>query len=146
MNQYSPYVKTYKNQRVETASPEAILIMLYEGAIRFLNVAKKAHQDKDMVTYHNQIIKAQQIVFELMTALDLKIGGEIAQNLYALYEYLHYQLIQADMKRDLKLLEEVLTHLRELKSTWEQAIQSTKKETADPAKGAAAEITNVYNV
>jgi flagellar protein FliS len=125
----NPYAKTYQSQQVETASQEQILIMLYDGAIRFLNVAKTAwNDDKDLEKYHNYVVKAQRIVFELMTSLDMEIGGEIAQNLFRLYEYLHYQLIQADIKKDATMLDEVLTHLKLLRDTWVEAIDNARKE------------------
>ncbi|MCA9798937.1 MAG: flagellar export chaperone FliS [Cyanobacteria bacterium HKST-UBA04] len=137
MNQYAPYVNTYKNQRVETASPETLIIMLYDGAIRFLNVAKSAQADGDIETFHNHVVKAQRIVFELMASLDMEIGGEVAGNLYRLYDYLHSQLIQADLKTNVLLLDEVQTHLRELRDSWQQAIEISKK--GESASGQASD-------
>lgn len=131
MSAYNPYAKQaaqYKKNQIETASPEEILIMLYDGAIRFLLVAKKAHEEKDLEKYHNHLIKAQHIILEFMNTLDMEVGGEIALNLYRLYEYLHHRLVQANIKKDVAMIDEVVDHLRGLKTTWEEAIHIAKQE------------------
>lgn len=129
----NPYLNQYKKAQVETATPEQILIMLYDGAIRFLNQAKVHIQNKDIEQSHINIIKAQRIITEFMSSLDMELGGEMAQNLFNLYEYLHYRLVQANIKKDLEALEEVLVHLRSLKATWEEAIKiaAREKESSD---------------
>lgn len=131
MNAYNPYAKQaeqYKKNQIETASPEEILIMLYEGAIRFLLVAKKANDEKNIEKCHKNIVKAQHIIQEFMASLDMDIGGEMAANLLRLYEYLNYQLVQANIKKDMALIDEVLDHLRSLKATWEEAIRIAQRE------------------
>jgi flagellar secretion chaperone FliS len=117
----------YKRCNIETATQEEILLMLYDGAIRFLVIAKKALADKDIEKYSNHLIKTQQIVLEFMNSLDIELGGETAQNLYNLYEYFHYRLVQANIKRDVTMVEEVLDHLRNLKKTWEEAIRVAQR-------------------
>ena len=114
-NPYAKQARQYFKQDVETASKEQILIMLYDGAIRFLTIAKNAMEKEDAEKAHNNIVKAQNILTELMSSLDFEIGGEIAQNLYSLYEYYHYCLIQANVKKDVAKVEEVIGHLRSLK-------------------------------
>lgn len=131
MNAANPYARqaeTYKKNQIETATPEEILIMLYEGAIRFLLIAKKADEEKNLEKYSKNIIKAQHIIQEFMNSLDLEIGGEMAVNLYRLYDYLHYRLVQGNIKRDVAMLDEVLDHLRKLKGTWEEAIVIAKRQ------------------
>lgn len=131
MNAYNPYARQaeqYKKQQIETAAPEEVLIMLYDGAILFLNTAKKGIAEKDVEKSHNQLIKAQNIILEFMNSLDMEIGGEIAINLYRLYEYLHYRLVQANIKKDVAMIDEVLDHLRSLKATWEEAILIARRE------------------
>lgn len=125
----NPYVNTYKNNQIQTATREQILIMLYEGAIRFLNLAKIGLTEEQSVEkFHNNLIKTQRILMELMSTLDLQIGGEMARNLYRLYEYFHYRLVQANLKKDVSMVDEVQNHLRELKDTWEKAIAQAKQE------------------
>jgi flagellar protein FliS len=131
MNAYNPYAKQaeqYKKNQVETASPEEILLMLYDGAIRFLVVAKKGIEEKNIEKSHKNLVKAQQIILEFMNSLDMEIGGEMAVNLYRLYEYLHYRLVQANIKKDVAMIDEVLGHLRSLKTTWEEAIRIARVE------------------
>ena len=128
MEVMNPYLNQYKKAQVQTASPEQILIMLYDGAIRFLNQAKVHMQNKDIEQTHTNIIKAQRIITEFMSSLDVEMGGEMAQNLFNLYEYLHHRLVQANIKKDEEALDEVLGHLRSLKATWEEAIKIAAKE------------------
>ena len=125
---YAKHAKQYQRQQIETSSPEEILIMLYDGAIRFLVMAKKGLASKDIQVFHNNLIKTQNILTEFMSSLDMDLGGEAASNLFNLYEYLHYRLVQANMKKDEEMIDEVLDHLRKLKGTWEEAIRITQRE------------------
>jgi flagellar protein FliS len=126
----NPYLKQYQKTQIETASPEKILIMLYDGAIQFLNKAKVGIGNSNIEETHNNIIGAQRIIAEFMNTLDIENGGDVAKNLYSLYEYLHYRLIQANIKKDVEIIEEVLVHLKDLKNTWEQAIRIAAQEKA----------------
>ena len=126
----NPYLKQYQQNSVTTASPEKILIMLYDGAIQFLNKAKIAMQNKNIEDTHNNIIGAERIISEFMNTLDMELGGEVAKNLYKLYEYLNYRLVQANIKKDITIVDEVLAHLKDLKQTWEQAIRIAARENA----------------
>ncbi|MGE0201501.1 MAG: flagellar export chaperone FliS [Candidatus Melainabacteria bacterium] len=144
----SPYqnqARQYQRQAIETASPEEILLMLYDGAIRFLVIARKAMDANDLETVHKNLIKTQDILVEFMTSLDMDIGGEVAVNLFKLYEYLHHQLVQANIKKDPARVDEVLEHLRKLKDTWEQAIDIAAREAreAGSSPGGAAGETSV---
>ena len=130
---YANQAKQYKRQQIETATPEELLIMLYEGAIRFLVVAKKAYEKPegpDIQAFHNNLLRSQDIIVEFMTSLDMELGGEMAANLFQLYEYLHYRLVQANIHKDMAMIDEVLDHLRKLKETWEQAIVIANREKA----------------
>lgn len=130
-NPYTRQAQHYQRQQIETASPEQILILLYEGAIKFLMLARQAYENpekRNIQAYHNNLIRAQAIIMEFMNSLDMEIGGEVAKNLYALYEYLHYRLVQANIKKDVTMIDEVLNHLRQLKVTWEEAIRIAARE------------------
>lgn len=126
----NPYLKQYQTNQIQTASPERILIMLYDGAIQFLNKAKKEVENKNIQEVHNNIVGAQKIISEFMNTLDMEIGGETAVNLYSLYEYMHFRLVQANIKKDIVMIDEVLVHLKDLKATWEEAIRITNREKA----------------
>ena len=124
----NPYLKQYQQTQVQTASPEKILIMLYDGAIQFLNKAKIGIDNMNIEETHNNIVSAQRIISEFMNTLDMKAGGDLAKNLYNLYEYLHYRLVQANIKKDMDMVDEVLIHLKDLKQTWEEAIKIAARE------------------
>ncbi len=124
----NPYLKQYQQTQIQTASQEQILLMLYDGAIQFLNKAKKGMEDKDIESIHNNIIGAQKIISEFMNTLDMETGGEVAKNLYGLYDYMYFKLVQANVKRDVAMVNEVLGYLKELRRTWDQAIKIANKE------------------
>ncbi|NLF83220.1 MAG: flagellar export chaperone FliS [Candidatus Gastranaerophilales bacterium] len=124
----NPYLKQYQQSQIQTAPPEQILIMLYDGAIQFLNKALVALEQKNIQESHNNIIGAQNIIMEFMNTLNMDIGGEVARNLYSLYEYPHYRLIQANINRNAEMVQEVLRHLKDLKATWEEAIRIAARE------------------
>ena len=134
----NPYLKN----QIETSSPEQILILLYDGAIKFLNQAKIGIQNKDIELTHNNLIKAQNIISELRDTLDMKIGGELANNLYSLYNYFNRRLVQANIKKEIEPVDEVLEHLRGLRDTWKQAI--IKKREEDKLVIAGQESQNDY--
>lgn len=115
----------YKKTTVESTAPGKLLVMLYDGAIRNVDTATKAIGNKDMNTAHQQLVNAQDIILELISTLNMDY--EISQSLFSLYEYLHYQLVQANMKKDLQLLDEVRTFLVELRNTWDEAIKKSGK-------------------
>lgn len=127
MNQY---VKQYQKTTVETASNEKILIMLYDGAIQFLNKAKIALAEKNWEQSHNNLMGAQRIIDEFINTIDKEPNPELAQNLISLYEYFIARLVQANMKHEIAPIDEVLKFLKELKSTWEEAISIAQKERA----------------
>ena len=127
MNQY---VKQYQKTTVETASNEKILIMLYDGAIQFLNKAKIALNEKNWEQSHNNLMGAQKIIEEFINTIDKEPNPELAQNLISLYEYFIARLVQANMKHEIAPIDEVLKFLKELKATWEQAIAIAQKERA----------------
>ncbi len=117
---YNQYQKT----SIETVAAEKLLLMLYDGAIKNINNAKKAINEKDINLAHQNIIKTEDIIIELMSTLNMDY--EISLNLFALYEYLLHQLTQANIKKDISLLDEVAGFLMDLRKTWAEAIKSLK--------------------
>lgn len=125
MNQY---VKQYQKSSIETASREQILIMLYEGAIQFLNKAKVNIENKEIENANNNLIGAQDILQEFINSMDKEVAPQLAENLISLYEYFIRRLIHANLKREIAPIDEVLNYLKNLKATWEQAIVLAQKE------------------
>ncbi|PCJ21300.1 MAG: flagellar export chaperone FliS [Candidatus Cloacimonadota bacterium] len=125
---YSNQMNQYKRMRIETASPEMLILMLYDGAIKNINIAASCLDDDTQIeTSNNALIKAQNILTELMVSLNFDIGGDIAKNLYNIYEYLNYTLAQANMTKDAKELSVATDMLKNLRETWKEVIRINKE-------------------
>lgn len=111
----------YKNQQILTASPEQLTLMLYNGAIRFINASMAALDEGDIQKSHDNNLRAQNIIREFMATLDMQY--EVAKGYFQLYDYLEYRLIQANMKKDKSQLEEAKQIVTELRDTWAQAMK-----------------------
>jgi len=109
----------YKKTNIESVGQGKLLLMLFEGAIRNINGAKDAILDKDINLAHNQIIKAQNIILELISSLNMEY--EISNQIFDLYEFMYYQLIIANANKDINLLDEIRALLREFHDVWEEA-------------------------
>ncbi len=113
----------YKKTQVETASPEALILMLYDGSIKFINQAEIAFEDKNIEQISNLLLRIQAIFAELMSALDKEKGGEIAENLERLYVFFLEKLGDANVRKDLAPLLEIKPLIQNLRNTWELAMQ-----------------------
>jgi len=110
----------YKQTSVTTADPKRLILMCYEGAISNLKTAKEKYVSGDYETKGKSLQKVYDIMDVLMQSLDFKKGGSIAKNLDALYNYLSRRLLEADLKKDLTAIDDVIHLLEELKSAWEE--------------------------
>jgi flagellar secretion chaperone FliS len=119
-NAYASANNTYMNNQVMTASRTKLVVMLYDGAIRNLKLAKLAIEDNNIEKKNTCIIKAQQILSEFMGTLNMEDGGEIAKNLMALYQYMYQRTIRANIDKDQGILDEVIGYLEELRDAWNQ--------------------------
>lgn len=124
MPAYNPYAQ-YKNTQIQTATPGQLILLLYEGGIKFCKLAKVSIEENNIMNANNYIIKAQDIVSELMNSLDMKSGIDIANNLYSLYDYMLTKLIDANLKKNIDDLEEVQKLLEELRDSWKIAVKNT---------------------
>lgn len=116
----NPYA-AYNNSKVLTASPAELTLMLYEGAIKFCNIAVMAIEKKDIEKAHNNIRKAEAIINEFRATLDHKYA--VAEDFDNVYKYLRERLMMANIKKDTEILEEVLTHLRTMRDTWKEVME-----------------------
>lgn len=116
----SPY-EQYRCTQIETASPARLLILLYDGAIGSVSQGTAAIDEHDRETANRCFQKAQAIIGELQAGLDMSVG-DIARNLYQLYDYFNRRLIEANIKQDTAIADEVLGHLKDLRSAWIQAM------------------------
>jgi flagellar protein FliS len=122
MIQKNPYA-AYTNSRILTASPAELTLMLYEGAIKFTNIAINAVEKNDIEKAHNNIIKTENIIMEFQGTLDHSYP--VAKDFDAVYTYLMERLHEANMKKDPEILEEILTHLRTMRDTWKEVMAKT---------------------
>ncbi|NLM94167.1 MAG: flagellar export chaperone FliS [Firmicutes bacterium] len=109
--------QAYRKTQVETAGQLDLVIMLYDGAIKFAKLAAKMLRDGDLERAHDYLVRAQDIVGELMSSLNMDVG-EIAAGLFNLYEYVDYCLVQANIKKDPDLIDQGLTVLTGLREAW----------------------------
>jgi flagellar protein FliS len=116
-----PGLNAYKQNQINTASSEQLVLMLYDGARKFIKQAIKSLQDGDMQSAHNNLIRAQNIVAGLMSGINFE-AGEIADNLFQLYSFMHSHLIQANLKKDSQYAQEVLEMLEDIRGAWAQII------------------------
>ena len=119
----------YNNNKVMTASPAELTLMLYEGAIKFCNVAEKAIEENDVQKAHTNIIKAQRIIDYLRQTLDMKYP--VAQDFENIYSYLGTRLVQANMKKDVDILKEVNEHLHSVRDTWKEVMRINAGKVSD---------------
>ncbi len=117
----------YKKTSVESASKEKILLMLYEGAIKYSKLAIKAIDEKKIAERGTNIGKAYDIIMELNNTLDHKVGGDLAKNLEQLYNFMTDQLTQANIKADTEPLKNVVKLLETLYDGWVKAVEKLKK-------------------
>ncbi len=120
MNQYAQY----NNSKVLTASPAELTLMLYDGAIKFTNIAIMAIEKKDVEKAHNNIVKVEKIINEFRATLDSKY--EVSKDFDRVYVYMLQRLLEGNVKKDPAILEEVNTHLRSMRDTWKQVMEANK--------------------
>ena len=137
MKAYDP-LNAYKETQIKTANQIRLIVMLYDGAIRHVNLAldalQEGHRRYDVI--NNHLISAQDILSELMASLDFEKGGAIAKNLFSLYSFMNRRLLDGNLRKDPAPLAEVKKMLGDLREAWEEL--STRKgleENAAPATG-----------
>ena len=111
----------YANTRATTAKPAELTLMLYDGAIKFCNIAKGALEHKDNAKAHENIMKVQKIIAYLQATLDMKY--EVAKDFDRMYTYLDSRLVEANMHKDLDVLKEINGHLHAIRDTWVEVMK-----------------------
>jgi flagellar protein FliS len=110
----------YQNSKIMTASPAELTLMLYDGAIKFCNIAIVGIEKNDIEKAHNNIVKVERIITEFQATLDHKYP--VAKDFDNVYNYLKRRLLEANLKKDAEILEEVLGHLRTMRDTWKEVM------------------------
>ncbi|HOJ50451.1 MAG TPA: flagellar export chaperone FliS [Spirochaetota bacterium] len=120
MNPYSQYKET----QILTASPGKLLLMLYDAAISSMEQALEFINEKGKYDVVNRnLVKAQEIIGELLASLDFKVGGEFAKNMQSLYAYMIKRLIEGNLRKEAEPIKEVLKYMKELRESWEVAVK-----------------------
>jgi flagellar secretion chaperone FliS len=120
----NPY-KTYQNNSVNTASPGELTLMLYNGCIKFIGQAKTAIQTKNVEEKNTNLVKAQKIIQELMVTLNMDV--KVSENMMQMYDYINRRLVEANVKGDSEILDEVEEYVVEFRDTWKEVIQLDRK-------------------
>ncbi len=111
----------YQENIINTSRSEELVLMLYNGLVKFIMQAQKHLEEKDIQSAHEKILKAQNIVKHLKDTLDMKY--EVSINLDLMYEYMYNRLIKANIKKDKKILDEMLGFAKEFRDTWSNAMK-----------------------
>lgn len=119
----NPYA-TYQEQSVLTASQADLTLMLYNGCIKFLSRAELAMQRKDVPGANDALLRAQDIILEFMATLDMQY--DISHQLMALYEYLRRRMIEANLRKEITIVQECLSLVTELRDTWAKAVKLSR--------------------
>lgn len=119
----------YNNSKIMTASPMELTLMLYEGAIKFCNVAEIAIEENDIQKAHNNIRKVQNIIGYLQSTLDTRYP--VAQDFINIYQYLSRRLVDANVKKDKEILEEVNMHLHSVRDNWKEVMRINREKGAN---------------
>jgi flagellar protein FliS len=124
---YAKYIQEYQKSAVSTASPVGLIVMLYDGAISFMEQGKDAIRRTDFDQQNTFLQRAQKIVMELMGSLDMERGGEISKNLMALYSYALNELIEANIHAKPDNVDHALMVFTQLRESWVQIDADLKK-------------------
>ena len=117
MSAYAPAPSVYRDQAVLTATPEQLVVMLYDGANRFLTQSAIAMRDSRAGLAGEKLRRAEAIIDELLATLDMSVG-EVAERLQALYLFFKEHLMSARLKQDAEKVDEVAGFMRELRASW----------------------------
>ncbi|MCS7179766.1 MAG: flagellar export chaperone FliS [bacterium] len=121
---------TYILTKIQTAPSYELVYLLYDYLLNLFEETKKFFEEKNPSKYEKittSLLQSQAVVTELINSIDFEKGGEIAQNLYRLYEYVNWSLIQANIKKDKKFIEDAEIVIKDLKDIWGKAIEEFKK-------------------
>ncbi|MBN7573072.1 flagellar export chaperone FliS [Clostridium sp. 2-1] len=123
---YSNGYNVYKNNSVNYASKEQLLLMLTEGAVKFCKISRQAIVDKDIKKANEALIKTQDIFSELMVSLDTTVGDWAVQ-LFRVYAFIKEKLVEANIKKSLEIIDEILPLIEDINETWKEAYKRSKR-------------------
>lgn len=123
VNPYNKYIKQYQTNNITTATPEKLMVMLFDGAVQFLQKAKTAIEEKNLQERANNIEGARKIIRELMRTIDLENGNDVSKSLFRLYNRMAMKLIKANVSKNVGLIDEVIEDLMNIRWGFQKAIE-----------------------
>jgi flagellar protein FliS len=138
---YTDCYRNYKQTRIYTATQKELLVMLYDGAIRFLKNACEGVDDGNIEKTHHSLIKAKRIIRELISTINIE-QGELASNLLSLYNYIFRKIVEANVKKERRQIEECIRILSTLREGWTQV----KAKSAEELRGKSSQNPDSGNV
>lgn len=125
----NPY-KTYLKNEIEGATKGKLVLLLYDGVIKFLRQSIVAIEKKDIVGAHENIMKAENIIYELMSTLNME-AGEISENLFKIYDYLIWQLIEANKEKNPEKINSAIQILKNIREGWKSIVEQESLPTSE---------------
>lgn len=119
-------VNKYKQNSITSATPEELTLMLYNGAIKFMNIGKYSIENKEMEKAHNSLVRAQDIIGELNYSLDMQY--EISEELRDLYDFVMSRLVDGNINKDINAIEEAMSIVEDMRDTWKEVIKQIKQQ------------------
>ncbi|WP_097025895.1 flagellar export chaperone FliS [Clostridium peptidivorans] len=117
----------YKTNSVNFASKDQLLLMLVDGAVKFAKIGRQAILDKDVKKAHENITKTQDVFYELMATLDVEQAGEWGHNLMSIYDFIVRKLTEANIKKDIAIMDEIIPLIEEVRNTWYEADKLSRR-------------------
>lgn len=124
---YGNAYNVYKNNSVNYASKEQLLLMLCDGAVKFSKIGRQAIVDKEIQKAHENIVKTQNIFYEFMATFDVYAAGDWGKQLISIYEFIARRLTEANIKKDLNIMDEIIPLIEDVRDTWHQAYKISKE-------------------
>lgn len=121
-NPYNKYIKQYQTSNITTATPEKLMIMLFDGALQFLQKAKTAIEEKNLQERSQNLDGARKIIRELMRTIDLENGNDVSKSLFKLYNRMSMKLIKANVQRNVQYIDEVVEDIMNIRWGFQKAI------------------------
>lgn len=116
----------YKTNSVNFASKEQLLLMLVDGAVKFVKIGRQGIEERNITKAHSNLVKTQDIFYELMSTLDVSQAGEWGQNLMSIYDFIVRKLTEANIKKDVKIVDEVIPLIEDIRDTWNETYKLSK--------------------
>lgn len=115
---HNPYLDQYRKASVAGATPLQLVVMLYDGCLRFMSAGKRAMEDKELFKQNENLQKSQKILAELMSTLDMEKGGEVATNLFSLYTFCYNRLVEANIEDKPEYIDHAIEVMSQLRESW----------------------------